>query len=269
MEAQERASVLGPLLLWSVLTLAVAALFPLYLVLANFEGAQPWVEQAELWCLVALGLGALGIRGATWFRGRIPRRLMGVLLLGSVLAVSSAAAWVEYVHVRSSDLSPYTRLGPGDTAPEIEATDHRGIPFKLSAWSGPAVLVFYRGQWCPFCYRELQSLKRIEPSLRAAGGVILAVSMESSEDQLAPWQRDTADPHEAFPEGMRFIADPNGEVIERYGLTAVTHGREVARPMIFVVSPGGRISWRSDTPSWRHRAPAEEVLERALAKESP
>ncbi|MEE2780549.1 MAG: peroxiredoxin family protein [Myxococcota bacterium] len=265
MAFEDRPSSFVPVILWAVVTLAVAAVFPIYLVLANFEGARPWVERAELWSLVVMGVGFMGLAGASWLRSRSSAHLWPVLLMGSLLSTASAVAWVEYVHVRSSDFAEYTRLDAGDLAPDLGAEDHRGESFNLADWPGPVVLVFYRGQWCPFCYRELQALKSIEPRLRAIGGVIVAVSRESAEEQLAPWQRDSMDPHEAFPQGMRFVADPEGTLTGRYGLEASTHGREVARPMLFVVNREGRIHWRSESPSWRHRPEPEEVLRHAEA----
>ena len=45
----------------------------------------------------------------------------------------------------------------------------------------PAVLVFYRGGWCPYCNRQLAALGEVEQELRGSGYRIHTVSPDSRE----------------------------------------------------------------------------------------
>ncbi len=44
--------------------------------------------------------------------------------------------------------------------------------------NGPAVIVFDRGAWCPYCTLVLSELAKIAPAIRAAGTTIVAVTPE-------------------------------------------------------------------------------------------
>ena len=55
-------------------------------------------------------------------------------------------------------------LKVGAQIPDIAVTTAAGKPLKLRAAvsSKPAVLIFYRGGWCPYCVTHLQALMDIE-----------------------------------------------------------------------------------------------------------
>lgn len=69
-------------------------------------------------------------------------------------------------------------LREGDTAPDFELPDAVGDPVRLSdlLTTGPVILSFYRGQWCPFCNLELQALQRALEDVESAGAILVAVS---------------------------------------------------------------------------------------------
>jgi peroxiredoxin len=74
-------------------------------------------------------------------------------------------------------------IGVGETLPPITLLTTAGEPFDLTASlvSQPAVLVFFRGGWCPYCVRHLAELKGLEPQLLALGYQVLAISPERPE----------------------------------------------------------------------------------------
>ena len=61
-------------------------------------------------------------------------------------------------------------------------------------------------------------------------------------------------------DGLVLLSDPEGEVIEDYGLSDVTLGEEVARPATFVVGPDGTVRWRHLPQDWRRRLSAVDYL---------
>ena len=57
------------------------------------------------------------------------------------------------------------------------------------------------------------------------------------------------------------LADPDMELIERYGLSHGTLGKALARPAAFLIGPDRNVLWRALPRTWRHRLDSKEVLE--------
>lgn len=72
----------------------------------------------------------------------------------------------------------------GSKAPDFKANDQNGNEVRLKDLlkKGKVVLVFYRGQWCPYCNK---ALSRLQDSLRVItdkGASLVAVSPEKQEN---------------------------------------------------------------------------------------
>ncbi len=65
--------------------------------------------------------------------------------------------------------------------PELSLPDTDGIPHNLSEFTaaGPAVLVYARGAWCPFCLRQLADYGERYRDFKQSGIEVFAVSPES------------------------------------------------------------------------------------------
>jgi len=46
---------------------------------------------------------------------------------------------------------------------------------------GPLVVVFFRGDWCPFCRETLKELNAALPAIEAAGAVLVAITPDTGE----------------------------------------------------------------------------------------
>lgn len=71
--------------------------------------------------------------------------------------------------------------GPVQPAPDISLPDTDGIAHPLSEFiaSGPAVLVYARGAWCPFCLRQLSDYGDRYADFKRSGIEVVAMSPES------------------------------------------------------------------------------------------
>jgi peroxiredoxin len=87
--------------------------------------------------------------------------------------------------VRTSGVAP--GLAVGDRAPVFTLPDPRGNQVSLAdrLASGPAVLVFYRGEWCPYCNTYLRALQAILPNIRKKGASLIAVSPQTPDHSLS------------------------------------------------------------------------------------
>lgn len=80
-----------------------------------------------------------------------------------------------------------TALNVGDKAPDFELSEAGGRNVKLSElWAvGPVVLVYYRGNWCPYCSRHLSRLQQSMQQIHAQDAQLVAISPETQSHALA------------------------------------------------------------------------------------
>jgi peroxiredoxin len=68
-------------------------------------------------------------------------------------------------------------------APDFKGKDQNGVDIRLKDLlkKGKVVLVFYRGNWCPFCNKELKALADSLQLIKAKGATLIAVTPEQQE----------------------------------------------------------------------------------------
>jgi peroxiredoxin len=100
----------------------------------------------------------------------------------------------------------------GEKAPNFTLKDQLGREVSLAGEleQGPVVLIFYRGEWCPYCNAWLRTygLRAVDFSHR--GARLVAVSPQAPDNSLT-----MAEKH-----GLEFpvLSDEGGDVIGTYGL---------------------------------------------------
>ncbi len=141
------------------------------------------------------------------------RKVVLVLSLVTMCLVSSTAQKYGI-----AEHSTPEGIAVGEAAPEIDLTDHVGEKFLLSESlrKGPVVLVFYRGNWCPYCSRFLAELGDAMPDIKAAGAQLIGVSPESAE-QLSVT-------HEEVTGGsITLLYDEDDEIMKSYDVAFEVH----------------------------------------------
>ena len=94
------------------------------------------------------------------------------------------------------------------------------------------------------------------------GAEVLAVSVDSPEQNGNVVEKAKLD--------FSILSDPTCEMIDAYGVRhigASMDGGDIARPAVFLVDDGGKISWRRVTDNYRIRVRPETVIEQL--KNSP
>ncbi|WP_420243343.1 peroxiredoxin-like family protein [Roseiterribacter gracilis] len=68
----------------------------------------------------------------------------------------------------------------GDPLPDFALPDGEGRPVTPASLyaTGPLVLSFQRGRWCPYCREEMQSLQTQAAAIQTAGGKVVAITPE-------------------------------------------------------------------------------------------
>ncbi|SMB95857.1 alkyl hydroperoxide reductase/thiol specific antioxidant/Mal allergen [Hymenobacter roseosalivarius DSM 11622] len=79
--------------------------------------------------------------------------------------------------VRQAGLAQRSRQ-VGQTAPDFTLPDAAGNPVALSGLrrQGPVILVFYRGNWCPYCNVQLRAYQQALPQFESYGANLIAIS---------------------------------------------------------------------------------------------
>jgi len=78
-------------------------------------------------------------------------------------------------------------LKTGDLAPDFTLSNPSGRPVSLSRLlrSGPAVVTFYRGGWCPYCNLQLRAYQQSLGEITALGGKLIAISPQLPDGSLS------------------------------------------------------------------------------------
>jgi peroxiredoxin len=78
-------------------------------------------------------------------------------------------------------------LKSGAQAPDFMLPNAVGRPVSLDAAlkSGPVVVTFYRGIWCPYCSLQLRAYQKILPEILRLGASLLAISPQSPDQSQA------------------------------------------------------------------------------------
>ena len=79
-----------------------------------------------------------------------------------------------------SDANLVNPIKVGQALPAITLTDMTGKAFDLNkaVAKKPAVLIVYRGGWCPYCNTHMGELAKLQPKLVDMGYQIIAISPE-------------------------------------------------------------------------------------------
>ena len=100
-------------------------------------------------------------------------------------------------------------LGAGAAVPDLALPDATGRVRRLRDLL-PAVIVFYRGGWCPYCSIELRHWQTRLPDIEAAGATLVAISPERPDNALSTAEKNGL----AFP----VLSDTDGVAARAFGL---------------------------------------------------
>jgi peroxiredoxin len=143
-------------------------------------------------------------------------------------------------------------LGVGQRITYFELPDQQDYPWSLSGQleMGPVVLVFYRGDWCPYCNGQLASYARRFEEFESRGAQVAGISVDSPPDNA----RMVGKLLLPFP----LLSDPEGELARRCGLWNAEEG--VAVPSTIVVDRPGKVSYLYAGKDLADRPEEDEVF---------
>ena len=108
---------------------------------------------------------------------------------------------------------PADSIKAGAVLEPFTLDDATGMPLSLDqiVESGPAVIVFYRGGWCPYCNLALRTYQQeLVPQLDAFGARLVAISPQPPDESLSTLEKA----------GLEFtvLSDPGSRLADRIGI---------------------------------------------------
>jgi peroxiredoxin len=103
-------------------------------------------------------------------------------------------------------------LAIGQQAPDFSLPNASGQRVSLSEVlsEGHAVVVFYRGGWCPYCNIQLRAYQRLLPQLTQLGARLVAISPQLPDASLSTSERNDLD--------FAVLSDAGNGVARSFGL---------------------------------------------------
>jgi peroxiredoxin len=165
---------------------------------------------------------------------------------------------------------------PGALMPDGELLDVRGAATSLAQVRAgrPAVVVFYRGAWCPFCNIALRTYQaELAPALADLGFVMIAVSPQKPDGSLSAAQTNeltyavVSDPGNQLASALGILTEPSVEAAaaqQKLGLDLAEHnadgGLALPMPTTVVVDAIGVIRWIDVHPNYTTRSEVPDIL---------
>jgi peroxiredoxin len=143
-------------------------------------------------------------------------------------------------------------LSVGQKVAYFELPDQLDYPWSLSGQLelGAVVLVFYRGDWCPYCNGQLASYARQFDEFERRGAQLAGISVDPPPNNVKMVGKLLL----PFP----LLSDPEGEVIRRYGLWNADEG--VAVPSIVVIDQSAQVRYLYSGSDLVDRPGDEEIF---------
>lgn len=162
-------------------------------------------------------------------------------------------------------------------APDFKANDQYGKEIRLKdiLKDSLVVLIFYRGQWCPYCNRYLKKLEDSLQLIKEKGARLIAISPEKPENIGKTIEKTKA----TYP----ILYDKDMKIMKAYDVAFELDEKTVSRyknadidladangqknkvilpvPAIYIIRKEGTIVYRFFEPDYKKRASVQEILD--------
>jgi len=167
-------------------------------------------------------------------------------------------------------------LTVGSKVENFSALSQDGETFKLeeALKEGPLVVVFYRGQWCPYCNRHLSALNENLQAIESKGAQLIAISPEKQEMLMKSAEKTGAsfslltDQDFKIAEAFELAFLPSSGTRLKYNTIlgadldeAQTDDSErLPVPATYIIGQDGTVLWHHFDRDYSQRASPEEIL---------
>lgn len=183
----------------------------------------------------------------------------------------AAMAMIE--DLRTSGAVPSIEIG--ERAPEFVLPDATGGKVSLSdrLATGPVVVSFYRGAWCPYCNTELQALQGSLDAIVDRGASLVAISPQAPDESLSLVERlglgfdvlSDLDQSVTRAYRLQFELPPALQAVyPKLGMDLTHHNADgtwhLPVPATFVLDATGVVRARHVDPNYLERMPVDDIV---------
>jgi peroxiredoxin len=227
----------------TVAGLAAAGFFAFLYLLRRARTSRNLWWQTVLFAALALAALAFHLQGGE----RLPVAYALAVLIGWILYVFGYSRFPQ----RDAE-----QLQVGHALPVFTLQDDQGRSVSSRSLLGyAAVLIFYRGNWCPFCRAQIQELAEQYRQIEAAGARVVLISSQSQAHTQA-LARKLGVP-------FRFWVDTGNNVARQLGIAAdagtplglqvLGYEADTVLPTVIVINAEGAILFADLTDNYRLR----------------
>ncbi|MGI9236524.1 MAG: peroxiredoxin family protein [Woeseiaceae bacterium] len=188
-----------------------------------------------------------------------------ILIAAAVIIALLLGGWLW---IAKRGLRPVPeQLRPGRPLPDFHAVDEQGDPVRSTALHGsPTVILFVRGNWCPFCSAQVKDLTRYYKDIIDLGAKLILLTPKPLET--------TRRVASFFEVEFDFWLDDSLAITEKLGLVQKTgvpgdyekeYGQDTVWPTAVVIDAAGIIRYTELSKQISDR-PDPELLLRELKK---
>ncbi|OCA75522.1 hypothetical protein BBI00_14825 [Chryseobacterium arthrosphaerae] len=162
----------------------------------------------------------------------------------------------------------------GDKIDNFTAKDHLGNTFSSSEKNKKLVIVFIRGQWCPYCNKYIETLQNLAPELKSKNAQLVIISPEKPEFIEKTLSKTKTDYTVLYDEGYKIaeafdvLYTPDSETLNFYNSklkddfanSRSDHSGRLPVSATFIINEGKEITWRHFDTDYKKRASVEDII---------
>jgi peroxiredoxin len=209
----------------------------------------------------------------------IPAMLAAVLIVSLVCSAAIRQGHADVpIAANADEIQP---LVAGDAAPRfvVQTPDSRPWDFNPRQLERPALILAFRGGWCPYCNTYLSDMRHVVPEIREMGIDVLFLSGDRPELLYTSLEDQAQD--DITDLDYTILSDSNAQAAIAFGIAFKASERTIRRrhekgqdiegssmlrqgvlpvPAVFAVGTDGTIAYSFVNPDYKTRLPADELL---------
>lgn len=190
------------------------------------------------------------------------------------------AAELDGIAASAEEINP---VQTGEMAPKftVRTVDDEPFLFDPQNLDAPAVLVTFRGGWCPYCNMHLSELRTVVPEIKGKGVDVYFLSGDRPELLYQSLKRETQEDIEGL--GYTILSDANIDAAKALGVAFMADPDYIARrdaqgdidgssmkdfgvlpvPAVYVIDTDGKVTFSFVEADYKVRLPADDLLQAA------
>lgn len=206
-----------------------------------------------------LGAAGVALTAYVWFSN-------GSEGLAALLAVIGWASFLLYSYWFSTygDRQPSMKLIVGTKLPHFTVRDvNDKLISSAQLTDKPAILIFYRGNWCPFCTAQIKELMGRYKEIDSLGVRVALIAPQPHENTMGV--------SKVYDAKFDFLTDEGNAAARTLGIEhknglpmgmqMMGYDSDTVMPTVIITGKDGKIVWTHETDNYRVRPEPDTYLE--------